>query len=643
MFNLIGKTLGPYRILEQIGVGGMATVYKAYQPSMDRYVAIKVLPPYLSQDDQFARRFQREAHAIARLEHAHILPVYDYGESEGVTYIVMRYIAAGTLKEYIAKKSLPYDEIARLIGQVASALDYAHRLGIIHRDVKPNNILIDEQANTYLTDFGLARMIETTQQITGSGVGIGTPNYMSPEQGKGIKADHRSDIYSLGVILYEMATGRVPFEAETPMAVVLKHITDPLPLPRSVAPDVPEAVEMVILKALAKEPAHRYQSAGELSQALTAAVRKSSSADVTRISATKYAPEPQSKVANQVSILTRVGQLWQKPVGKLTLLGGGLLGMIVLGFLLSLFPGRIAVVGSGNAPAATATPAMAATNPLPTRLEPTATPPATSTATPRPPTATSTPKIPLENQGRRLTLCMDDVCIVYDDDTVVPLGLAPAYENFHRFSWSPDGKQVVLEACLPGLVRGQCSDLYIKNLETGELSMLPREPGRYNNPLVPSWSPNGELIAFHDAGGLSVIRPDGSQRWELLRNNYCPTYIAWAPDSRQIAYLAHACNQNDQDLKTYLLVTSLNLDHAHLLWVSEANPFDSEVAFSPDGSFLVVRFNDGSAYQVDPNCNPGPVGCSENTRSPLNIFPEHWLHTYHPQWGNEALVRTPTP
>ena len=179
MSDLIGKTLGPYRVLEQIGVGGMATVYKAYQPSMDRYVAVKVLPHYLStQDEQFLKRFQREARAIAKLEHAHILPVYDYGEHENIPYLTMRYIEAGTLKERIAKGALSLDEINHIIGQVGGALDYAHRMGVIHRDVKPGNVLIDNQGDTFLTDFGLARMLEASQHLTASGVGVGTPAYM---------------------------------------------------------------------------------------------------------------------------------------------------------------------------------------------------------------------------------------------------------------------------------------------------------------------------------------------------------------------------------------------------------------------------------------------------------------------------------
>jgi photosystem II stability/assembly factor-like uncharacterized protein len=347
MPDLIGKTLGAYRILEQVGVGGMATIYKAYQPSMDRYVAVKVLPHYLAQDRDFVKRFQREARAIAKLEHAHILPVHDYGEADGVTYIAMRYVDAGTLKQHLAHGPLSLEEISRLVGQIGGALDYAHRLGVIHRDVKPGNVLIDEQGNTYLTDFGLARILETSQQLTASGVGVGTPAYMSPEQGQGVKVDHRSDIYSLGVILFEMVTGQVPYQAETPMAVMLKHINEPLPLPRAVNSAVPESIERIILKALAKDPAHRYQTADELAQALAAATRKVNHAPPKPVA-------PQTTPARRqddISLMTRVQHMWNRPNGKIALIGLAAVLLIALGAALSQLPGTVQIVGPGEATA----------------------------------------------------------------------------------------------------------------------------------------------------------------------------------------------------------------------------------------------------------------------------------------------------
>jgi hypothetical protein len=273
MPDLVGHSLGQYRLVEQIGLGGMASVYKAYQPALDRYVAIKVLPPYYAHEPGFAERFIREAKAVARLTHPHVLPIYDFGQEDGLSYIVMQYVEAGTLKELLGQ---PINLIAAadVIEQIADALDYAHEQGIVHRDVKPSNVLMDRGRWVLLSDFGLAKMVEGSQQLTGSGVGVGTPAYMAPEQGQGLKSDRRADIYSLGIVLYEMVTGRVPFEAETPMAIVVKHITEPLPLPRALNPHLPQGVERIIMKALAKNPQDRYETAGALASALRKEVAK---------------------------------------------------------------------------------------------------------------------------------------------------------------------------------------------------------------------------------------------------------------------------------------------------------------------------------------------------------------------------------
>ncbi len=271
LFN--GATLGAFRILQQIGEGGMAKVYKAYQPSMERYIALKVLPSHYAEDPQFIERFIREARTIAALEHRNILPVFDFGEQDGITYMAMRYVEGGTLKELLNKGRLTMHDILDLLVQICSALDYAHRRGVIHRDVKPSNVILDSEGAAYLMDFGIAKVLGKSGDLTATGAAIGTPAYMAPEQALGEKVDSCTDIYALGVVLYEMVVGRVPFQADTPMAVLMAHLHEPLPLPRDFDASISEPVQAVIIKALAKKPEDRYQTANELADAFRKALQ----------------------------------------------------------------------------------------------------------------------------------------------------------------------------------------------------------------------------------------------------------------------------------------------------------------------------------------------------------------------------------
>jgi serine/threonine protein kinase len=264
MEDLSGVQFGQYRLVSQLGQGGMAIVYKAYQASMDRYVAVKILPRHYAAEPGFSARFEQEARVIARLEHPHILPVHDFGKAGDYTYLVMRFVQAGSLSQTLHGQPAPISLIRKVIAQIGDALDYAHSRGVVHRDVKPSNILIDERGNCLLTDFGIAKMVESSAYFTKTGAFIGTPAYMSPEQAQGDTVDGRSDLYSLGIVLYEMATGAPPFDAETPVAAAIKHIYDPLPLPRRRNPLLAEGMERVILKALAKDRESRYQTAAEL-------------------------------------------------------------------------------------------------------------------------------------------------------------------------------------------------------------------------------------------------------------------------------------------------------------------------------------------------------------------------------------------
>jgi hypothetical protein len=256
---------------------------------MERYVAIKVLPRHLATSPEFVARFNREAKLLAQLQHPHILPVFDYGETEGYTYIVMPFVESGTLGDAMRKQRFSLLEVRDIMVQLGRALGYAHAHGMIHRDIKPSNVLIDETRNCLLTDFGLARMTEAASELTASGAIMGTPAYMSPEQGAGENLDARSDIYSLGIIMYELLTGRVPFSAETPIAIIYKHLQDPLPLPRSLNPDIPEEAERVLLKALAKNREDRYQTADDFVRAVQKALPESEAAEKTLLTGSSAA------------------------------------------------------------------------------------------------------------------------------------------------------------------------------------------------------------------------------------------------------------------------------------------------------------------------------------------------------------------
>jgi len=272
MAGLVGQMLDRYRLVEQIGHGGMATVFRAVDTkSMNEY-AIKVLSPTIAADRRFVLRFRREAGLVKRcLDHPYIVPVVDYGEAQGYIYLVMPLLKGETLHDRMIRGSLSQKEKARWVGQVSEALDFAHSNGVIHRDIKPSNVMITEEGEALLMDFGLAREIEGSNTLTGSML-MGTPAYVSPEQGRGEKLDSRSDQYSFGVILYQIATGRLPFEAEAPMAIVMQHLQDQVPRPGRFNRDLSEGEEKVIVKSLAKLPEDRFKDLSELNEAYQAAL-----------------------------------------------------------------------------------------------------------------------------------------------------------------------------------------------------------------------------------------------------------------------------------------------------------------------------------------------------------------------------------
>jgi serine/threonine-protein kinase len=408
MSSLIGQSLGRYHILEQLGEGGMAVVYKAYDTRLESDVAVKVIRTENLAPSVLARalkRFEREAKALAKLTHANIVKVLDYGEYEGRPYLVMPFLPGGTLKECLKGQTMPWQEAARLLLPVARALDFAHQEGLIHRDVKPSNILITRSGDPMLTDFGIAKIIdeETTLDLTGTSAAVGTPEYMAPEQATSKSVDHRADIYALGIVLYETLTGRKPYTADTPMAVMIMHARDPLPRPTQFVPGLPDGVEKLLIKSLAKKPEDRYQSMGEFAAALEGLL---SGAPAAAKAAQRAAPKPASEVQRPVTapastLSTRLDAAPSRPQPSATenrkssiqpwlpwAVGGGVLvGVLVLGLILAA-----ALLGGSGLfqPQATDTPRT------------TSTPRATSTPFPSStPRATSTPSLGIGSTWER--------------------------------------------------------------------------------------------------------------------------------------------------------------------------------------------------------------------------------------------------
>jgi serine/threonine protein kinase len=298
------RRIGPYEVRDAIGRGGMAAVYTAYQASLDRVVAIKVISAHLASEPEFMERFRQEARAVARLSHPNIVIVHDFGEDGDLPYLVMEHVDGVTLADLL-DEGITQEQTLDLLPQIASGLDYAHSRGIVHRDIKPQNVLITREGRAVLADFGLARMMESARRLTMSGGVVGTPEYMSPEQASGRSTDHRTDVYALGVILYEMVAGLRPFSAETPLGVLMKHLQEPPPSIREFRPDLPPSVDAVIQKALAKQPEERFQSASELARAFKDAL--SERAEVAQAPVTQLPAAGSAGVARPPSRVSGVG------------------------------------------------------------------------------------------------------------------------------------------------------------------------------------------------------------------------------------------------------------------------------------------------------------------------------------------------
>ncbi len=424
MLDLTGQRLSQYKILSRIGQGATSTVYRAYQPRLDRFVAIKVLSPLVVSEEGFLDRFIQEARAVAQLDHPNIVPVYDFDQVDDMAYIVFKYIGGGTLRDRMTGSPMELAFAVDIVTQIGMALDYAHQHGVLHRDVKPGNILISEGRWALLTDFGLAKILSGGQHLTRSGILVGTPDYISPELAQGMPGDGRSDVYSLGATLYEMLTGRKPFDSDGSIGVVIKHIAQSAPSPREFRPDLPETIENVILTALAKKPVERFQTARAMTLALvgaTSPVRENATAGAVEQIGTSVLrlAEPEPAVQNamwarvrQMSEQVRLAgsQIWQRvttvsrqaPLAtwiqlaqrRPIKLGGAFLAAFILLWVGSSALSARPIDGADPAPTAKlARPGAMATQPA--RMAPTAPPPAPVSPSvrplPVPPIATPTP------------------------------------------------------------------------------------------------------------------------------------------------------------------------------------------------------------------------------------------------------------
>lgn len=268
--SMIGSTVGNYQVVEMLGRGGMAEVYKAYHAELNVFRAIKFIRPEFVRSDDFRVRFQREARAIEQLDHPYIIRIYDFGVHEKMYYMVMQFVDGDNLKDLLAEQGpIEAEQALTWVTQIADALAYAHARDVIHRDIKPENIMLSTDGQVKLMDFGIAKLLNSDTQLTQTGVGIGTPAYMAPEQATAESVTASTDVYALSIVLFELLTGQQPFKADTPIAVIVKAINDPLPMPRAINPNIDQRIEAIIVKGTSKDPNNRYADANEFLQALS--------------------------------------------------------------------------------------------------------------------------------------------------------------------------------------------------------------------------------------------------------------------------------------------------------------------------------------------------------------------------------------
>lgn len=557
------KKIGRYEIIDELGRGGMATVYRANDPRFEREVALKVLPRELLHDPQFRVRFEREAKTIAMLEHPFIVPVYDFGEEDGQPYFVMRYMTGGSLADRIRSTgTLNVAQSARIMDGLCAALDEAHQKGIIHRDLKPANILFDRAGEPCVSDFGIAKITQSQTNVT-AGAMLGTPAYMSPEQAQGEKVDARSDIYALGIILFEMLTGRQPYESDTPMGVAVKHITEPVPHILDLNPELPPGVEAIIEKAMAKDRDARFQTAGEFSAALTAVAQGmggqealETAANVTGIhkddktyvqaAKTRIGTRPVAQAGARQTVppqpqpAPKKAPVWLWGIVAVVLLcmaGGVVLGAQMVGGLL----GQPTQPLAQNTPAPSPTEAMAAATEAPTAT-PEPTQPVVAAESPTPEPASPTPA---QAATAPVIGGADMIAFLRNNDVwIMPItGGDPQQMTIDRaaksnLQWLPDGKTLLYTTG---------TSVRTVNIETQVENIIAAFPSaQYLDEF--RISPDGAQVAISLNRELYVVPFDIAnfnqvdRKSRLLDLDYCIFFnklavknVRWSPDGKRLA------------------------------------------------------------------------------------------------------------
>jgi Tol biopolymer transport system component len=553
MTDSVPEKLGKYKIIEEVGRGGFAAVYKAMDTTLDRTVALKVLAPHLLWDPTFVQRFQREAKVAANLDHSNIVTIYEVSQVEGVYFIAMQFLEGRTLSQILeAEGPLPVSRVQGIAEQIASALDYAHTRGFVHRDVKPTNVIVADDGRATLTDFGLVKAGEGTKLST-TGVIFGTPEYMSPEQAEGKKLDTRSDVYSLGVVLFEMLAGRAPFMADTTPAVMYKHVHEPPPLDELLA-DLPQGAVAVVEKALAKDPADRYQSVGQMVKALQRAVAEApvpaEVAPPPSPAMVEEKPEPEiapSPLVEPVAVFEEEEEavpFWQKvPLwGWFAIAVGGLVLLAVAGGVL---------LGRGSSRVLRGH-------------------------------ADRVFSVAWSLDGATLASVESSTVILWDVEMAKQLRTLTGHTGAVSVAWSPDGA-----ALASGSTDGT---VVLWDAATGE--RLRTLTGHIDVVHSVMWSPDGTMLA--SAGGYNdrtviVWDPERGKRLRTLEVHQDVLDVAWSPDGATLASGSTGKTVILWDAKTGERLRTLE---GHIIEVNS-------VVWSPDGATLASGSTDGTVILWD--------------------------------------------